>query len=202
MKKKSLSFLLCFILFNLVLSASESRYKGFYLGGNVGYGQDYIEVRSLEIDAIDIPFVNRWQNKVRLDIQIGYDWRYCDKVVGLVLDTESLRVRGGTEYGKHLLFATTGLAFNNLSCTINDGSLLFGKNINQTRLGWIVGVGTESPLWRNFTIGTNLFYTYIPEKNTNGTMGSGSHYSFKSSVSRWSAEFSINYRFGPLRFCR
>ena len=187
---------------NEKLCCPRVRYNGFYLGSTIGYGQYYIKLKNLKVASTSFSFEDSRKENVCFDVQLGYDWQCGDKVIGLVLDTESFRTRGGIQYGNHLVFATAGVAFKILTYTINDGFSFLGKDYNKIGWGWICGLGTESPLWRNFTIGANLFYTYLPEKRMSGSLRSGNHYSFKSSGSLWSAEVSFNYRFGDFRCCR
>lgn len=208
MKKTLLSLL----LITMGLSATETiqeepccpmvNYNGFYLGGAFGFEQFHLKNTDTYFNDIRLHTIRAKNNKARVELQLGYDWQFCDKVVGLVLDLDTIRLRGGMLFGNHLLFATTGAACRVYTYKVDEGTYFsIPTEEHRIRWGWSVGAGTESPLWGNITIGTKFLFNYFPEKSYHGHAGY-INYRFKTSTYMWSAGVSINYRFGNFRCCQ
>jgi len=113
----------------------------------------------------------------------------------------TLRTRSGIVVDNLLLYVTGGFAWakfdRGLSFAYPDDDIYEAYSSSATKLGFVVGAGTEWSLNQNWSITSEFLYMgfekdnqtfYSPEEETSV------RYEFKDS--QWVAKFGINYRFG------
>lgn len=157
---------------------NSGRFSGAYIGLHAGGG-------SLEqtLTGREVPVsVTATEDGVVLGGQIGYNWQKCNAVFGIEADFAwanldskrdflfgianleretnwlgSIRTKSGVVVGDLFLYATGGIAFMNASAKLRIGSEEL-KFSDDTRVGWVAGVGTEYAFNDRISITSDVLY--------------------------------------------
>jgi outer membrane immunogenic protein len=145
---------------------ATANWTGLYLGGNIGTGTG--RDRSTLTDGVDTARFNLAPDGLIGGGQIGYNWQAGNIVYGLETDFQgstmednktclgcvpggsldfnsklqwlgTVRGRLGYSAGPSLFYATGGFAYGDVKTAINNVSF------SETRTGWTVGGGIETP---------------------------------------------------------
>lgn len=145
-----------------------SNWNGFYLGGNVGSGTGRNRTTITDVNTGDNALFNLAPDGFVGGVQAGYNWQVGSLVYGLEADFQgstmednktcigcapgnsldfnaklqwlgTVRGRLGYSVGPSLFYATGGFAYGNVKTAINNVSF------SDTRTGWTVGAGIETP---------------------------------------------------------
>jgi outer membrane immunogenic protein len=150
-----------------------ANWNGFYLGGNFGSGtgRNRTALTDLSIPATDE--FNLSPDGFNGGIQAGYNWQVGNTVFGIEADIQgaslednktcfdcggapslvhnaklpwfgTVRGRLGYSVGPSLFYATGGLAYGSVKNSI-DLTGIDSVSFTQTRTGWTVGAGIETP---------------------------------------------------------
>ncbi|HEU4804812.1 MAG TPA: outer membrane protein [Nitrobacter sp.] len=147
---------------------ATANWTGLYLGGNVGSGTGRNRTTVTDVNTGDTVRFNVAPDGFIGGGQIGYNWQAGNIVYGLETDFQgstmednktcivcalgvssgfsskvqwlgTVRGRLGYAVGPSLFYATGGFAYGNIKTAINDVSF------SDTRTGWTVGGGIETP---------------------------------------------------------
>ncbi|WP_412774291.1 outer membrane protein [Nitrobacter sp.] len=147
---------------------ATANWTGFYLGGNVGSGTSRDRTTLEDVTTGTRALFNLAPDGIIGGGQIGYNWQAGNIVYGLETDFQgstqednktcfgcapsasldfnaklqwfgTVRGRLGYAIGPSLFYATGGFAYGNVKTAINEVSF------SDTRTGWTVGAGIETP---------------------------------------------------------
>lgn len=107
------------------------------------------------------------------------------------------RARIGYVWDRTLLYATGGVAYGNLSATIDNAPLAVTSE-SRTRVGWTVGGGVEAALMSNWSVKLEYLYVDFGDKANYHTVGTNvpENVLLRSNIVR----VGLNYKFGgPIR---
>jgi outer membrane immunogenic protein len=200
----------------------ESDFNGLYIGGNVGAFTHSAHRNDLDGFLESSSGWSTNQTSVTAGLQLGYDWQWCNKLVGLVGDWNwvntkhtnrnntnyflknnsdwfsTIRARAGLAVCDALVYITGGAAvtkFNNKWNNITDNF-----HFHDARWGWTAGAGTELKLGCNFSLGLEVLFLQFDDNRRTFT-SDGTRYAVSHSDSAWLGRVMLNYRFGDLCSC-
>ncbi len=153
-------------------------------------------------------------------IQLGYDWLCSNILVGLVVDwnwannehrlpvdnhkihTEfdwftTIRARTGIVFCDNLFYITAGAAVSKFETKWDNGLNSFHHN--NTRWGWVGGVGTEFQLWCNWSLGVEILAAHFGEEKKSHTFTTTNRFGYSDNA--YVGRILLNYRFGDLCSC-
>jgi outer membrane immunogenic protein len=121
----------------------------------------------------------------------------------------TLRTRTGVVVDNLLLYATGGLAYADIDRVFtltNPGVAAQTFSFNDTRWGWVAGVGTEWALSSNVSIKSEALYVRFDEETSTHTslitpVGVAEPKRFDHQDSLWVARIGLNFRFGCGSVC-
>ncbi|MBN9041853.1 MAG: hypothetical protein BGP05_08225 [Rhizobiales bacterium 62-47] len=145
-----------------------ANWSGFYLGGNFGSGTGRDRTTLTDLTTNTTALFNLAPDGFNGGVQAGYNWQAGNWVYGLEADIQgatqednktcigctpgasldfnaklpwfgTARGRLGYSVGPSLFYATGGFAYGSVKTDIN------GVGLSQTRTGWTVGAGLETP---------------------------------------------------------
>ena len=165
------------------------------LGGQAGYnyffGDKFIGVEG------DLAFANYKNITAGAPYYSPSNPEQSQAAVGQKVDMlGTLRLRGGMLFDRTLVYATGGLAVTNGNVILKDGSdHPTGNTDNLTAYGWVVGVGAEYAIDRNWSLKGE--YLHI---NTRGNAHTYSDvedetYRAKNTFTNDLVRLGVNYRF-------
>lgn len=200
---------------------SVARFNGFYVGANVG-GLSYRADRS-DLDGFltDNSGWTATDTAFTAGAQIGHDWQFGSKVLGVVADWNwtnarattvddpnsatpgyirsemdwyaTLRTRSGVVVDNTFVYVTGGLAAANIKTAISDTTGPF--TLDKTRWGWTGGAGAEFALWNNWSATAEVLYMQFRDKTFTFVDG-GTAFAFDLNDDAWVARVGLNYRWG------
>jgi opacity protein-like surface antigen len=198
-----------------------ARFNGFYVGANVG-GLSYRADRS-DLDGFltDNSGWTATDTAFTAGAQIGYDWQFGAKVLGVVADWNwtnarattvdnpnaatsgfirsemdwfaTLRTRSGVVVDNTLVYITGGLAAARIETAISETTGPF--TLDKTRWGWTGGAGAEFALWNNWSATAEVLYMQFRQKTFTFQSG-GAQFAFDNNDDAWVARVGLNYRWG------
>ncbi len=200
-----------------------ANWSGFYLGGNfgAGTGRDRSTLTNLNTNATSL--FNLAPDGFNGGVQAGYNWQAGSWVYGLETDIQgsaqrdnntcigcgtatvqdfnaklpwfgTVRGRLGYSVGPSLFYATGGFAYGGVKTDINNVSL------SQTRTGWTVGAGLETPFelfglfGPNWTSKTEYLYVDLGTAS-NALIVNGAPSVFSTQVQEHIFRTGLNYHF-------
>ncbi len=123
----------------------------------------------------------------------------------------TLRTRSGVVVDNLLLYVTGGFAWakfdRNLVYSIGNPAFVQSYSSDATRLGFVVGVGTEWAWTQNWSVNSEILYMGFEKDNQTFSCSSaatcpggaafiGTPYRYEFKDSEWVAKIGVNYRFG------
>lgn len=178
-----------------------ANWTGFYIGGNFGSGTARNRSTLTNLSTGTSGLFNVAPDGVNGGLQAGYNWQAGNWVYGLEADIQAsaqednktclncgipgsstdinsklpwfgtVRGRLGYSVGPSLFYATGGFAYGGVKTAINDVSF------SDTRTGWTVGAGIETPFTLlglfgpNWTSKTEYLYVDLGKATTDFTLG-------------------------------
>jgi outer membrane immunogenic protein len=204
-----------------------ANWNGFYLGGNFGSGT--ARNRTTATDLVD-PSTSRFNfapDGLNGGLQAGYNWQAGNVVFGLEADIQAaslednntcfkcgpgglsinsklpwfgtVRGRLGYSVGPSLFYATGGLAYGGVKTSL-EVTGLDSESFSQTRTGWTVGAGLETPFTLFGLFGPNWTskteYLYVDLGNvTNAISLGGAAGTLSTRVEQHIFRTGLNYHF-------
>ena len=200
-----------------------ANWTGFYLGGNFGSGTARNRSTLTDLGAGTTDRFNLAPDGINGGVQAGYNWQAGNWVYGLETDIQASAqednktcigcvpgasldfnsklpwfgtVRGllGYSVGPSLFYATGGFAYGGVKTDINTVSL------SDTRTGWTVGAGIETPFTLlglfgpNWTSKTEYLYVDLG-RDTNALVLNGIPRTFSTNVQEHIFRTGLNYHF-------
>lgn len=206
----------------------ESNFNGFYLGGNIGVFSHTAHRSDLDAALTDNSGWTTNATSFTAGLQLGYDWQWCNKLVGLVGDWNwvnprhrlrnapntladstirsrenwfsTIRARAGLTVCDALVYVTAGAAVSRFHTRWTD-TTIGTFNFRDTRWGWTGGVGTEFILGCNWSLGLEVLFLHFDDHTNSNTNTAGTRFNFGHSDSSWLGRLTLNYRFGDLCSC-
>ena len=199
-----------------------ANWNGFYLGGNFGSGTARNRSAVTDLVAATTSTFNLAADGFNGGVQAGYNWQAGSSVFGLEADIQgaslednktcfgcgtaltvnsklpwfgTVRGRLGYSVGPSLFYATGGFAFGGVKTAFNDLSL------SETRTGWTVGAGIETPFTLlglfgpNWTSKTEYLYVDLGRSTTGFDLGGGTPVVFTTKVQEHIFRTGLNYHF-------
>lgn len=199
-----------------------ANWNGFYLGGNFGSGtaRDRSSITDLGTGAVNT--FNLAADGFNGGVQAGYNWQAGSTVFGIETDIQgaslednktcvncgaagldinsklpwfgTVRGRLGYSVGPSLFYATGGFAYGGVKTAFN------GLGFSETRTGWTVGAGIETPFTLlglfgpNWTSKTEYLYVDLG-RVTNGLTIAGTPVAFTTKVQEHIFRTGLNYHF-------
>lgn len=198
----------------------SNRFGGAYIGAHVGSGS--MTSTLTQRDSLSFFGTDSSQTKDAMVFggQIGYNWQRCGVVFGVEadltmgdLDTSrtyyaffglpvglnrsvdwigSVRTKSGVVVGDLFIYATGGIAFANMS-TKSD---VFGYStfkMDDTRIGWVAGIGTEYAINDRMSItGDVLYYDF----GTEHAVSDLTYISYDDRSTMWVSRIGLNFKLG------
>lgn len=181
------------------------RSSGFYGGGQVGYNWQFAPAWVGGIEA-DIN-ASGIEGKLGLNVTAseGSDSLNINGSAGSKLDYfGTVRGRIGWTNGPLLLYATGGLAYGDVTSSINgsisssdpdlNGSL-DGISKKNHHTGWTIGAGVEYALTRNISLKTEYKWVDLGTKDLVSLSGGGDSFKLSETTRFHTIEVGLNYRF-------
>jgi outer membrane immunogenic protein len=204
-----------------------ANWNGFYLGGNFGSGT--ARNRTTAIDSIDpgaTSTLNLAPDGLNGGVQAGYNWQTGNVVFGLEADIQgaslednktcfqcaaglainsklpwfgTVRGRLGYSVGPSLFYATGGLAYGGVKTSL-ELTGIGSESFSQTRTGWTVGAGIETPFTLfglfgpNWTSKTEYLYVDLGTA-TNAVTLAGAAGTLSTRVEQHIFRTGLNYHF-------
>jgi outer membrane immunogenic protein len=200
-----------------------ANWTGFYLGGNFGSGTARNRSTLTDLGAGTTARFNLAPDGINGGVQAGYNWQAGNWVYGLETDIQAsaqednktcigcvpgasldfnsklpwfgtVRGRLGYSVGPSLFYATGGFAYGGVKTDINTVSL------SDTRTGWTVGAGIETPFTLlglfgpNWTSKTEYLYVDLG-RDTNALVLNGIPRTFSTNVQEHIFRTGLNYHF-------
>jgi outer membrane immunogenic protein len=200
-----------------------ANWTGFYLGGNFGSGTARNRSTLTDLGAGTTDRFNLAPDGINGGVQAGYNWQAGNWVYGLETDIQAsaqednktcigcvpgasldfnsklpwfgtVRGRLGYSVGPSLFYATGGFAYGGVKTDINTVSL------SDTRTGWTVGAGIETPFTLlglfgpNWTSKTEYLYVDLG-RDTNALVLNGIPRTFSTNVQEHIFRTGLNYHF-------
>ena len=129
--------------------ATSPDWTGFYVGGQLGYGNVDTSVAGVDGDDFIGGLVGGYDWDLgNWVVGVGADYDFADISLGTAADLEQvwrLKTRGGYKIGNGLAYATAGYA-NADTDTLGDGD------------GYFVGAGYEHLITQSFSLGGEVLY--------------------------------------------
>jgi opacity protein-like surface antigen len=207
-------------------SCCENDFGGIYLGGNLGVFSHTAHRHDLDGFLTDNSGWTTIDTNVTLGVQLGYDWKCGDKLLGVVVDWNwanaerdirfpntdadqlirnefswfsTFRLRAGVTVCDALLYVTGGAAAARFDTRWRD--LTAGDFHNrEVRWGWVGGVGTEFLLSCNFSVGAEFLYLQFADSKRTFLVNDETPtlFTFGHDDSAWIGRVTVNYRFEDL----
>ena len=200
-----------------------ANWTGFYVGGNFGSGTARNRSTLTDLGAGTTDRFNLAPDGINGGVQAGYNWQAGNWVYGLETDIQAsaqednktcigcvpgasldfnsklpwfgtVRGRLGYSVGPSLFYATGGFAYGGVKTDINTVSL------SDTRTGWTVGAGIETPFTLlglfgpNWTSKTEYLYVDLG-RDTNALVLNGISRTFSTNVQEHIFRTGLNYHF-------
>jgi outer membrane immunogenic protein len=203
-----------------------SDFNGFYVGGNLGVFTHTAYRQDQDAFLTDNSGWSTNDTSVIAGVQLGYDWQWCSKLFGLVVDWNwtnanvrlqedpndvddhfiesehhwftTIRGRAGVALSDALVYVTLGAAVARFENTWQD--LPDNFSFDRTRWGWVGGAGAELLLGCSWSVGLEVLYLHFDHYERTFTSSTGADFTFGHSDSSWVGRVILNYRFGDL-FC-
>lgn len=203
------------------MQTAAANWNGFYLGGNFGSGTARNRSTMLDVPTATTSTFNLAPDGINGGIQAGYNWQTGNTVFGLEADIQgaslednkscfdcgaglrvnsklpwfgTVRGRLGYSVGPSLFYATGGFAYGGVKTAFNDLSF------SETRTGWTVGAGIETPFTLlglfgpNWTSKTEYLYVDLGRSTTALDLG-GAPAVFSTRVQEHIFRTGLNYHF-------
>lgn len=202
----------------------EPAFNPFYFGVNAGFASYQTERADLIafFGSVDTPIETN--TSWAAGIQIGYDWLFCNKFLGVVVDWDwtdastqvvffpnsppiehtidsrfrwftTIRARGGIAFHNILFYLTGGAAVADIKTEITNNLLTPADHLFQKhRWGWTAGFGSEFIFCNNWSVNAELLYLRFRSETVSLSAG-GIDYSFKFFDDAWVGRIGLNYRF-------
>ncbi|MBN9006639.1 MAG: porin family protein [Rhizobiales bacterium] len=201
---------------------AAANWAGFYLGGNLGSGTGRDRSALTDVGAGTTAAFNTSPDGINGGVQAGYNWQAGNWVYGLETDIQgsaqednktsffapgtaldvnsklpwfgTVRGRLGYSIGSSLFYATGGLAYGEIKTDL--GPVAF----SDTRTGWTVGAGIETPFTflglfgPNWTTKTEYLYVDLGTSTNAFTTGAGPGV-YSTDVKEHIFRTGLNYHF-------
>lgn len=199
----------------------------FYLGGNLGVSTLNAHRNDLDGFLTDNSGWSQNDTGFAGGVRMGIDWQKCNLVFGLLADWNGMNLktelsndpngsgnnsgitskvnwmttiqgRAGLTDGNTLFYIIAGAACAKFKTHWRDGSPTVHFNNNHTQWGWTGGIGLETKLCDNFSVGFEMALAHFDEKKStfNDPVTPTTRYAFGESSSLYSGRIYINYNFG------
>ena len=202
------------------VQTASANWNGFYLGGNFGSGTARNRSTVLDVPTATTSSFNLSPDGFNGGVQAGYNWQTGNTVFGIETDIQgassednktcfdcgpgltvnsklpwfgTVRGRLGYSVGPSLFYATGGFAYGGIKTAFN------GASFSETRTGWTVGAGIETPFTLlglfgpNWTSKTEYLYVDLGRSTSNLTLGTPAV--FTTNVQQHIFRTGINYHF-------
>lgn len=182
------------------LAGPAYNWSGAYFGGQAGYGwSSTTSGPTTAFDDPEDAFVEGAFSYSGTGFiggaEAGYNWQSGPLVIGLVGDVSAANITGsvsnsvynytlsstlnwlstarvniGAPLGNLLVYGTGGIAFGNISSTLNDfyaddGGTTITSNLNTNAVGWTVGAGIAAPVGHNWFVKAEYLYADLGTQN-------------------------------------
>ncbi len=203
-----------------------SNWNGFYLGGNFGSGTARDRSSVYDVTNNDTSTFNGAPDGINGGVQAGYNWQAGNTVFGIETDIQgaslednktcfdcgpggvsinsklpwfgTVRGRLGYAVGPSLFYATGGFAYGGVKTTFETPVSSIG--LSETRTGWTVGAGIETPFTLlglfgpNWTSKTEYLYVDLGRSTTGFDFG-GAPVVYSTRVQEHIFRTGLNYHF-------
>ncbi len=199
-------------------------FDNFFMGINAGFASYHNKRADLDRFFLNIETPEHRNTSWAAGIQIGYDYFFCNALVGVVVDWDwtnaktkvvyhpnnpdldqrieghlrwfsTIRARGGLSLWDVLFYMTGGAAVSDLKSELFNGNFSQPKHLIQKhRWGWTVGVGSEFRIWCHWTLDAEILYLRFNTEKMSFLADKNS-YSFRFSDDAWACKLCLNYRF-------
>lgn len=139
----------------LVMPAPNGEWTGFYVGGQVGYGDLDGDGGGVSYDGngaiggLHLGYRYDWGTFVG-GVELAYDWTNIDLTPTLDVDNiAALKLTGGYDMGNSLVYATVGAAHAKVK----------GPGVSNSDNGWLIGAGWDYQFNSNWIVGGEVTYT-------------------------------------------
>ena len=181
------------------LAGPAYNWSGAYVGGQAGYGwSSTTSGPTTAFDDPEDAFVEDaftyTGNGFIGGGEAGYNWQSGPLVVGVVGDISAANITGsvsnstynytlsstinwlstarfnvGAPLGNLLVYGTGGIAFGNVSSTLNDNypsdDTVITSNLSSNNVGWTVGAGIAAPVAHNWFVKAEYLYVDLGTQN-------------------------------------
>lgn len=200
-----------------------SYYEGAYFGGNVGVLSHLAGRNDHDGFLTDNSGWSLLDTGFCWGLQAGYDWNFCCKVLGLMVDwnktyvdnklvdnadvespdnyvkTEldwyaTIRGRAGVTCCDSLLYLTFGAAVADYGNDWIDGDEHL--NFSKVRWGWVSGIGAETFVCGNISASAEFLCCIFEDYEKKFERDEELTAGFRHNDITWTARFGIQYRFG------
>ena len=201
---------------------AASKFGGFYLGVHGGMGS-----LTSNFTPEGIISIEKTEDGITFGGQMGYNWVKCHSLFGIEADFAfadfdsnstilgalfgpgaptlsrsmdwlgSIRTKSGIALGDVMLYVTGGIAFANIETSLDFGGVNITR-VDDTRIGWVAGVGTEYALTDSIRItGDVLYYDFGTENSgLNPALGFPVAVNFEDHHSLWVSRIGLNFKLG------
>jgi len=199
-----------------------SKFAGFYAGVHGGMGS-----LTSTFTPENIISIQKTEDGFAFGGQVGYNWVRCNAMFGVEADFSfadfdsnsailggligpfaptirrstdwigTLRTKSGIAIGDMMLYVTGGLAFANIETSVDFLGLNITK-IDDTRVGWVAGVGTEYAWSDRVRITGEVMYYDFGTDNAglNPALGIPLNVNFDDHNSLWVSRIGLNFKLG------
>ena len=200
----------------------DNRFNGFYAGVHGAFAT--LESRLTDRDLFGTE-VTHDESSIAIGGSVGFNVQNCSVVWGVVADLSfadlgssenylnntvnisrstdwygSVRTRLGFAIEGLMLYTTGGIAWADFATTGTLNGIvppLSVKLFDDTRLGWVGGVGTEYAYSDRISIVSEaLYYDFGTEKTSVDPLNTGTSFRFDDHPSMWVTRIGINIKLG------
>ena len=202
----------------------DNRFNGFYGGIHGSYAS--LESRLTDRDASQLlgagfQEISHSESSIGFGGSVGFNVQNCSVVWGVVADLSfadlgssesyltntqnvsrstdwygSVRTRLGLAIGGLMLYTTGGIGWADFSTSVTSAAITT-RLFDDTRIGWVGGVGTEY-VWsdRISIVSEALHYGFGTEKTSSDLGLGGAAFRFDDTQSMWVTRIGINFKLG------
>ncbi|MFV0493207.1 MAG: outer membrane protein [Pseudorhodobacter sp.] len=147
----------------LIAAAPNGDWTGFYVGGQLGYGNVDTSVTGVDGDGLlgglHLGYRYDWGTFVG-GVELAYDWANIDldTTPAEVDNIAALKLIGGYDMGNSLIYATVGAAHGKIKAP--------GASASDN--GWLIGAGWDYQFTSNWILGTEVTYSKFNDFGNSG----------------------------------
>jgi len=172
--------------------SNQKTEDGFAFGGQMGY--NWVKCHSLFGIEADFAFANFDSDAAILGGVFGPGAPTLSRSMDWL---SSIRTKSGIALGDVMLYVTGGIAFANIETSLDFAGTNIVR-IDETRVGWVAGVGTEYALSDTVRItGDVLYYDFGTETGgLNPAIAGPLSINFDDHHSLWVSRIGLNFKLG------